>query len=88
MKSLFHILLPITRPPDCLRHSVASVLDQTVTDFTLWIVCDGAPIETVEMARAFAALDRRVVPFVRPKGKRHGDDLPPFRWPAIGSKAG
>ena len=64
----FTVLAPIHRPPDLLPFAIRSVLDQTRSDFELFIICDGAPEATAEAARAFAAQDRRIRAFVHPKG--------------------
>ncbi len=70
---LFTILLPITRPPALLPFAVESVLSQTVTDWELYIVCDGAPDATVELARVYEAQDPRIRVRAFPKGERHGE---------------
>lgn len=69
----FTILLPVLRPPDMLPLAIRSVLAQTEADFELCVICDGAPPETAEVARAFAARDPRVLVFPFPKGARHGE---------------
>jgi glycosyltransferase involved in cell wall biosynthesis len=69
----FTVLLPVLRPPQLLPFAIRSVLAQTEPDFELCIVCDGAPPETAEVARQFAAEDSRVQVFAFPKGARHGE---------------
>ncbi|WP_119304927.1 glycosyltransferase family 2 protein [Dongia deserti] len=69
----FTILLPICRPPAMLPYAIESVLAQERRDFELFVICDGAPAETVSCARSFAARDHRIRPFVHPKGERHGE---------------
>lgn len=69
----FSILLPVYRPPDLLPFAVESVLAQSRQDFELFIVCDGAPAETVAVAQAFAARDSRILVRAHPKGARHGE---------------
>lgn len=69
----FSILLPVIRPPDMLPYAIRSVLAQTDPDFELCVICDGAPPETVEVARGFAAMDPRVHVFAFAKGLRHGE---------------
>lgn len=66
-------MLPITRPPFFLMHSVRSVLDQTLADLELCIICDGAPPETVAMAHDLARIDDRIFVFSFEKGERHGE---------------
>jgi len=70
---LFTILLPIHRPPVFLPLSVDTVLSQTVDDFELFIICDGAPPETAASARELEQRDSRIRAFVYPKGQRHGE---------------
>lgn len=69
----FTIMLPIVRPPALLPFAVRSVQSQTVTDWELHIILDGAPPETLDMATALAADDARIR--VRPfaKGERNGE---------------
>lgn len=69
----FTILLPVVRPPDMLVHAVASVQAQRRGDFELFVVCDGAPAETVAAAEALAANDQRIRVRAFPKGERHGE---------------
>lgn len=72
---LFTVLLPVNRPPDLLRHAIRSVLAQSLGDFELIVLCDGAPAETVAAAKAFAADDPRVVVRAFEKGEAKGE-----RW--------
>lgn len=69
----FTILLPVHRPPALLPYAIASVQAQTRQDFELFIVCDGAPPETVACAEGFAARDGRIKVFAHPKGERSGE---------------
>ena len=64
---LFTIILAIHRPPLLLPFAVESVLRQTVQDFELFIVCDGAPEETVKLAETYAAADDRIKVYPFPK---------------------
>src|SRR5262249_13068748 len=73
MSPLFAILLPIIRPPALLPLAIDSVLAQTITDFELLVVCDGAPPETVTCAEGYARRDPRVKVFPHPKGARRGE---------------
>lgn len=70
---LFTVLLPVHRPPQLLPFAVRSVLAQSVQDFELYIVCDGAPEETVRQAHELADGDPRIRVFSFPKGERHGE---------------
>lgn len=70
---LFTILLPVHRPPALLPFAIETVLAQSMPSFDLFVVCDGAPSETVDCARSFAARDPRVQVFAFEKGERHGE---------------
>jgi glycosyltransferase involved in cell wall biosynthesis len=67
------VLLPVIRPPYFLPNAIERVLAQTVREFELFIVCDGAPPETIECAHDFARRDSRVKVFTFPKGRRVGE---------------
>jgi glycosyltransferase involved in cell wall biosynthesis len=66
----FTILLAINRPPVFLPCAVESVLVQTVKEFELFVVCDGAPVETIDCAREHARCDPRIKVLVFPKAER------------------
>lgn len=67
------VLLPVIRPPYFLPNAIESVLAQTVSEFELFVICDGAPPETIECAHEFARRDPRVTVFPFLKGKRNGE---------------
>jgi glycosyltransferase involved in cell wall biosynthesis len=69
----FTILLAINRPPVFLPCAVESVLAQTVKEFELFVICDGAPVETIDCARQHARRDPRIKVLVLPKGERIGE---------------
>jgi GT2 family glycosyltransferase len=69
----FTVLIPIVRLPLFLPNAIESVLAQTVSEFELFIVCDGTPPETIECAQEFARRDPRVTVFPFLKGQRHGE---------------
>lgn len=69
----FTILLPVHRSPAMLPYAIASVLGQERQDFELFVICDGAPPETVACAHEHAARDDRIKVFAHPKGERHGE---------------
>lgn len=69
----FIVLLAITRPPVFLPCAIESVLAQTVEEFELCVVCDGAPAETIDCAQQHARRDPRIKVFVFPKGERIGE---------------
>jgi glycosyltransferase involved in cell wall biosynthesis len=85
MSPLFTILLPIIRPPLMLPFAIESVLAQSVPEFELFVICDGAPAETVACARDYARRDARVKVFPFPKGQRHGEA---HRHTVLGGAAG
>lgn len=70
---LFTIILAVNRPPLLLPFAIESALRQTVQDFELFVVCDGAPEETVKLAETYAAGDTRIKVYPFPKGQRHGE---------------
>lgn len=70
---LFTILLLIHRPPDMLPLALESVLAQGRQSFEIFIVCDGAPDETVSEAERLARDDDRIHVRAFPKGERHGE---------------
>ena len=72
MTPRFTILLAVTRPPILLPLAVESVLAQSVQEFELFVVCDGAPIETIDWAQEHARHDPRIKVFTFPKGERSG----------------
>lgn len=84
-KPVFTILLPVHRPPAMLPFAIASVLAQERQDFELFVICDGAPPETAEVARRRSANDRRIRVFEHPKGERHGEA---YRHQALGEAMG
>ena len=75
MTPQFTILLPIIRPPIFLPHGIETVLTQTVAEFELFVICDGAPRETVECAQGFARRDPRVKVRAFAKDPLHGESL-------------
>jgi hypothetical protein len=75
MTPQFTILLPIIRPPIFLPQGIETVLAQTVGEFELFVICDGAPRETVVCAESFARRDTRVKVRAFPKDPLHGECL-------------
>jgi glycosyltransferase involved in cell wall biosynthesis len=69
----FTVLLPVHRPPAMLPYAIETVLDQTLADLELFVICDGAPETTVARAQEYAARDSRVTVLAFPKGERHGE---------------
>jgi glycosyltransferase involved in cell wall biosynthesis len=81
----FTVLLPIVRPPIFLPFAIDSVLAQNLSDFELFVVCDGAPPETIACAEDYARRDPRVKVRAFPKGERHGEA---HRHQVLGSASG
>ena len=69
----FTVILPTHDHVDTLWFSIESVLAQTVRDFELIVVGDGAPPRTAEIVAAIAERDPRVRYVSNPKGERHGE---------------
>src|SRR5258708_5874871 len=67
---LFDVILPTSRRPHTVPYAIASVLDQTVRDFTLHVVGDGCDSRTEEIVRSFG--DPRVRFRRFPKGAGFG----------------
>jgi len=85
MPVLFTVLLPVHRSPDLLPSAIEAVLAQTIADFELFVICDGAPEETAACAQRYAAADARVRVFPFPKGERFGEA---HRHIALGEASG
>lgn len=67
------ILIPTFNHGPTLRHSVGSVLEQTVSDIEVLIVGDGVPDVTREIVADLMSQDERVRFFDNPKGPRTGE---------------
>lgn len=70
---LFTILIPTHDHADTLFHSTASALRQTVQDFEILVVGDGAPPRTAEVMAEIIAGDARIRYLPYAKGERHGE---------------
>ncbi len=69
----FTVMVPVHRGPELLPFAVASVLEQTRSDFELFIICDGAPPATVAYAERLAAEDTRLRVLAHPKSGLRGE---------------
>ena len=69
----FTILLCVHRRKALLPFAIETVLWQSHRNFELFVVCDGAPPETLACARDFADHDPRVRVFEFEKGERNGE---------------
>ncbi|MEZ5959796.1 MAG: glycosyltransferase family 2 protein [Hyphomonadaceae bacterium] len=69
----FTCLIPTYNNGAMIGAAIESILAQTHANFELFIVCDGAPTITHEIADRFARGDSRVRTFKFAKGERHGE---------------
>ena len=84
IKMLFTILLPTTHDRGLLLpYCVSSVLNQTVTDFELFIIGDGVSEDTRMVIHSLMAQDSRVHFFDYPKHLRRGE---PYRHEVLTQK--
>jgi glycosyltransferase involved in cell wall biosynthesis len=67
---VFDVILPTNRRPHTVGYSIASVLGQTLSDFTLHVVGDGCDAKTEEVVKSFD--DPRVKFYRFPKGPGFG----------------
>jgi hypothetical protein len=68
------VLVPTHDHGPTLRRSIATALEQTVSDLEVLVVGDGAPDLTRELMAELASSDPRVRFFDNPKGARHGEE--------------
>lgn len=67
------ILMPTHNHAHLIGYSLRSIQDQTLSDFELFVVGDGASAETREVVEGLARNDPRIRYFDFPKGQRHGE---------------
>ena len=67
------VLIPTFNHGPTLRHSVGSVLEQTVRELEVFIVGDGVPDVTREIVADLMRHDERIRFFDNPKGQRTGE---------------
>lgn len=67
------VLIPAHAHVEPLRHAVASVQEQGLQDFELFIVGDGVADATRDLVAELSAADRRIRFFDYPKGPRRGE---------------
>ena len=67
------VLIPTHDHAECLRHSIGSVLDQTLRNFELLVVGDGVQDPTRAIIAELSAQDSRIRFFDLPKGARKGE---------------
>ena len=73
MMNLFTVIIPTFNHVRTLEYSIQSVLNQTIRDFKLIVVGDGAPSETGTVVKKFIEKDSRVQYFPHEKGAGHGE---------------
>jgi GalNAc5-diNAcBac-PP-undecaprenol beta-1,3-glucosyltransferase len=69
----FTVLIPTFDNGPVVSGAIESALQQTLPPVEVFVVCDGAPAETLDAVRAIAAQDARVRCFEHGKGERHGE---------------
>jgi len=79
------VLVPTYDHGPTLRRSIATALEQTISDLEVLVVGDGAPDSTRELMAELTSSDPRVRFFDNPKGARHGED---HRHAALGEARG
>ena len=67
------VLIPTHEHADTIRYAIASVQAQTVQDFELFVVGDGAPSRTDTIMDELGAADPRIFYFPNPKGEGNGE---------------
>ena len=67
------VLIPTHDHGPTLRHSIPSVLGQTVEELEVFVIGDGVPDVTRELMAELTTADPRVRFFDHPKGPRHGE---------------
>jgi GalNAc5-diNAcBac-PP-undecaprenol beta-1,3-glucosyltransferase len=68
------VLIPTHDHGPTLRRSIATALEQTVSDLEVFVVGDGVPDVTRELMAELTTTDPRVRFFDSPKGPRHGEE--------------
>lgn len=71
--SLFTIIIPTFNHEETLRYSINSILQQTVKDFTVHVIGDGAGKKTARIVNAFCRKDPRIRYHAFPKSPRTGE---------------
>jgi glycosyltransferase involved in cell wall biosynthesis len=69
----FTVLIPTFDHGVVIRSAIDSILEQSVADFEIFVVCDGSPPETHDVVAEYGARDRRIRAFKFEKGARHGE---------------
>src|SRR5436309_1083330 len=69
------VLIPTHDHAPLLRHSLASVQEQSVEDIEIFVIGDGVTDETRALVAGLATDDPRIRFFDHPKAPRHGEIL-------------
>ncbi len=67
------VIIPTFDHQDTLRAAIASVQQQTLSDFEVFVLGDGAPARTAEILAEISAADSRIHYLPHAKDKRHGE---------------
>lgn len=67
------VLIPTFNHGPTLYHSIESALNQSMTDFEIFVIGDGVPDITREIITEFQKKDSRIRFFDNPKGERNGE---------------
>lgn len=67
------VLIPTHTHTDTIIHAINSIQHQTIEDFELFIVGDGAPERTNEIINDFVKQDLRIRYYPHSKGEGHGE---------------
>ena len=73
MDPMFTIVVPTYQHGCLLRYALQSIEQQTIQDFEVFIICDGAVDEGRDIAWEYARQDHRFRVWDRPKGARNGE---------------
>ncbi|MBW4653572.1 MAG: glycosyltransferase [Kaiparowitsia implicata GSE-PSE-MK54-09C] len=71
--ALVSVIIPTFDHQDTLRTAIASVQQQTLSDFEVFVLGDGAPARTAEILAEISAADSRIHYLPQAKDKRHGE---------------
>lgn len=69
----FTVLIPTHANGVMIATALDSVLEQIIQEFEIFVVLDGAALETHQIVDAYVARDARVRAFKFEKGERHGE---------------
>ena len=73
MSVLFTVIIPTHDHQDTLMYSIKSVLEQSIQDFEIIVIGDGAPDRTEEILNKYCNNDARINYYHHAKGLSHGE---------------